>query len=65
MAGHEMRVTFETEILRSADGLIRGVRISASNCPGLVDIWYWLDRDADELQGMRPHRVGMLERKPR
>lgn len=58
MAGHEIELTFGMEILRRADGLIQGVRITASNCPKLVDLWYWLDRDADELHELRLYRVG-------
>lgn len=58
--GNSVEVEFQKQIARAPDGLIRIVRLHA---PKFGDLWFWLDREQDELQELRPYRVGMLRRR--
>lgn len=63
MAGHEVRIEVQTFTLRRMDGLIFGSRVTSVNYPGLVDAWFWIDRQSDEIDELRPYRVGMFARR--
>lgn len=53
----------QTRILRRTDGLIFGARVEVRHGTRLLaDDWYWLDRETDELEQLRPYRVGMFDR---
>lgn len=59
MGDNFVTVEFQEQVARRSDGLIRMVRLSA---PKFGDLWFWLDRERDELQELRPYRVGTLRR---
>lgn len=62
MAEHEIHVEVRSSLLRRADGLIVGSRVTAVNYPGLIDLWLWLDRETGEMDELKPYRVGMFRR---
>jgi hypothetical protein len=51
----------QTHILRDATGLIAGCRVVAA-CEGvmMVDWWAWLNRETDDMEELRPYRIGMF-----
>lgn len=53
----EHSVTFQASVLtgRRLDGVMQAVRVHA---PKLIDLWYWVNRDTDTLEELRPYRVG-------
>lgn len=62
MAADHIHVEFHQQVARVSDGRIRMVRLHA---PKFGDIWFWLDRDRDELQELRPYRLEMFVRRCR
>lgn len=58
MAEAHFTVDVQTSTLRRVDGLIFGLRLQA---PKIIDAWFWVNREADRIEELRPYRVGMFK----
>ncbi len=58
MADAFFTLNLQTSILRRADGLIWGLRVHHTK---VVDMWWLLNRETDQVEELRPYRVGMFK----
>lgn len=68
MPERELPCDVTVEYLRRSDGLMFGARAIVTPTQGgkpLGTMVWWLNRDADQLEELRPYRVGMRLRRTR
>lgn len=60
MPADHIDVEFTEQVAREPDGLISMVRLHA---PKFGDLTFWLNRETNDLEELRPYRFGMFRRR--